>query len=107
MLDKETEFKKFKSAGEKAVREKIALNSYNQDRKRLAHEWLRQKEEVRINLATSRAEDAASRAESMADEQLRLSKSANRAAWHAAIAAWIAAITAIITIIGAIITINL
>jgi hypothetical protein len=101
MLDKKAEFKKFSSAGEKAVHEKIAQGIYNPERAKLAYEWLRQMDVDRINKIASRAEDAAIRAETIASKQLRLSKSAKTAAWIAAIAAITAAI---ITAIGMIIS---
>jgi hypothetical protein len=96
MPDKDALFSKLASAGEKSVREKLAQGVYGPDKINLVHEWLRQREEERINDATSRAASAASRAEAATSEQLRLTRSATRAAWIAAMAAIIAIIVPII-----------
>jgi len=87
MIDKEELFASLESSGEKTVREKLAQKVYGPQKIDLVHEWLRQKEELRINEATSRADSAASRAESATLEQLRLTRRANIAAYIAAAAA--------------------
>jgi hypothetical protein len=70
--------------GEEEVRVRIATQLYgpNSDKRRLAEEWLRKKDQERKD-----ASNAAS---------LRIARSAKNAAWAAAIAAMIAAICAVI-----------
>lgn len=87
--DKNKLFSELDVMGEQTVRERLAQGVFHKDKMPLVHEWLRQREEERINAATSRAESAASRAD-------RRARSAN-------LAAWIAAIAAIITIIAEVI----
>jgi len=97
MINKDALFSELESTGEKSVREKLAQGVYGSHKIHLIFEWLRQKEEERINAAISRADAAASRAESTTIEQLRHTRSATIAAWIAAIAAIVSPI--IVTII--------
>lgn len=83
-IDVEALWAELDELGEESVRHNLAKKVYREGQPKieLVREWLRQREEARM--------EASSR------EQMRIARSAKNAAWMAAIAAAIAAICAII-----------
>lgn len=86
-VDKDLFYRQLAEAGETRVRENIALGVYNQIKQRLALEWLRQRDEERVDGRLSEelrlareANDIARAANSHADRANRL------AGWSIAVA---------------------
>lgn len=83
---------RFERDGETAVRDSLAGGAYLDDDAALATEWLRRRDQGRVE-ASERERLAASR------EQMRIALSAKNAAWIAATAATIAAIISTVSIV--------
>ena len=82
-LETENLYIEFEAAGEDKVRENIATQRYgppNSYKEKLAWEWLRQKDDERL--------------ETRIRAQTKIADSSRRAAWISTAAAWIAAIAA-------------
>ena len=80
--DKEKLFKEFEASGERLVRENLAQSLYRTEKQPLAEEWLRQKQDARIEASNQRSEAALARAELRDEEGLSLARDANgRARW--------------------------
>ncbi|MBU0477902.1 hypothetical protein KKC91_04985 [bacterium] len=91
-IDPKVLFPILENTGESQVRIKLAQGVYGEEKIPIVYEWLRIKDEERINLSSSRNKAAAL-------EQLRIASSAKNAAWIAAIAAIIAAATTIFVVV--------
>ena len=91
-IDPKVLFPILENTGEPQVRIKLAQGVYGEKKIPIVYEWLRIKDEERINLSSSCNKAAAL-------EQLRIASSARNAAWIAAIAAIIAAATAIFVVV--------